>query len=284
MTPASQSQPKKTSKRNKAINLVILLIFLAGLGIFLYPAVSNAINRHQNAAAIAGYQAKIRRLSKAKRQSILGEAQAYNAQHTVNSVEDDVFDKNNRVVLHHPYDTLLNPAGDGIMGYLRIPKIRLRLAIYHGTSDKVLKKGVGHVQGTSLPVGGTSTHTVLAAHRGLPSAKLFTDLDKLKKGDQFYITVVGKTLAYKVDQIKVVKPNQVSALNIVPGMDLVTLLTCTPYGVNTHRLLIRGHRVPYTPIQDGFDWDRWWPLFAAIALAVLIAILIYRTVNKRRKG
>lgn len=274
----------KPNKKNKAVNVLILIIFLAGLSIFLYPAVSNAVNRHQNAVAIAGYQAKVHKLSKARRQKILGEARAYNAEHTVNSIEDDVFDKNNHYVLHHPYDTLLNPAGDEIMGYLRIPKIHLRLAVYHGTSDKVLKKGVGHVQGTSLPVGGPSTHAVLAAHRGLPSAKLFTDLDKMKKGDHFYITVVGETHAYAVDQIKVVKPDKVSALNIVPGMDLVTLLTCTPYGVNTHRLLVRGHRIPYTPIHDGFDWDRWWPLFMAIALAVLAAILIYRKVKKRRKA
>lgn len=281
----SQTQSKKpSSKKNKAVNLLILIIFVAGLSIFIYPMVSNAINRHQNAVAIADYQDKVNKLSKAKRQKILDEAQAYNAQHTVNSIEGDVFDKNDHYVLHHPYDTLLNPAGDEIMGYLRIPKIHLRLTVYHGTSDKVLKKGVGHVQGTSLPVGGPSTHAVLAAHRGLPSAKLFTDLDKIKKSDRFYITVVGKTLAYQVDQIKVVKPDRVSALDIVPGMDLVTLLTCTPYGVNTHRLLVRGHRIPYIPIQDGFDWDRWWPLFMAAALAVLTAILIYRTVKKSKKN
>jgi sortase A len=281
MTSKTQSK-NPPSKKNKAVNLLILIIFVAGLSIFLYPMVSNAINRHQNAVAIAGYQSKVHRLSKARRQKILNEARTYNAQHTVNSIEDDVFDKNNHDVLHHPYDTLLNPTGDEIMGYLRIPKIHLRLAIYHGTSDKVLKKGVGHVQGTSLPVGGPSTHAVLAAHRGLPSAKLFTDLDKMKKGDHFYITVVGETHAYTVDQIKVVKPDKVSVLNIVPGMDLVTLLTCTPYGVNTHRLLIRGHRIPYTPIKEGFDWDRWWPLFAAIALVVLAVILIYRTIKKRK--
>lgn len=216
---------------------------------------------------------------------------AYNAQHTVNEVED-VFDKEKDSVLTPQYDTLLNPNGDEVMGSLEIPKIRVNLAIYHGTGEDVLAKGVGHVQGTSLPVGGEGTHAVLAAHRGLAYAKLFTDLDKLKVGDKFFLHILGDTLAYEVDQVKVVEPDDNDAITIEPGQDLVTLLTCTPYGVNTQRLLVRGHRIPYAEEDVAGEEDKYTismdhedPVryVAAGLMAVLLITMIIRNILERTK-
>ena len=181
------------------------------------------------------------------------EAKRYNREHTVNTFVD-AFDEKGDYILSDAYKKILDPDGEGLMGSIEIPKIQARIAIYHGISDDVLEKGAGHVEGTSLPVGGKSTHAVLAAHRGLPSAKLFTDLDQMEIGDIFFLHILGKTLAYKVDQIKTVLPSETEDLDIIKGEDHVTLLTCTPYGVNTHRLLVRGTRTKYvenkTEIND----------------------------------
>ena len=181
------------------------------------------------------------------------EAKRYNREHTVNTFVD-AFDEKGDYILSDAYKKILDPDGEGLMGSIEIPKIQARIAIYHGISDDVLEKGAGHVEGTSLPVGGKSTHAVLAAHRGLPSAKLFTDLDQMEIGDVFFLHILGKTLAYKVDQIKTVLPSETEDLDIIKGGDHVTLLTCTPYGVNTHRLLVRGTRTKYvenkTEIND----------------------------------
>jgi sortase A len=177
------------------------------------------------------------------------------------------------------------------MGSIEIPKISVDLAIYHGTGQKELEKGVGHVQGTSLPIGGSGTHVVLAAHRGLPNAKLFTDLDQLEIGDKFFLHILNETLAYEVDQIKVVEPDDLTYVQIEEGQDLVTLLTCTPYGVNTQRLLVRGHRIPYVPEDVDTEKDkhevhlqRDEPVryFAAGIMVVLIAVTVIRSVSKHR--
>ena len=190
---------------------------------------------------------------------------------------------------------ILNEAGDGIMGYLSIPKINIKLAIYHGTADDVLQTGVGHLNGTKLPIGGESTHCVVAAHRGLPSAKLFTDIDQLRNGDKFYIHVLDQVLAYEVDQILVVEPEDTDALAVEEGEDLVTLLTCTPYGVNTQRLLVRGHRVDYvadevaaeqTPLS-GISLHTNYLLWVIVGISitgVFVLILFIREKRFRKKA
>jgi sortase A len=168
----------------------------------------------------------------------------------VNTIIDAFDEEENDYVLSHPYDQVLNPSGNEIMGYIEIPKISVKLAIYHGIGTDALENGCGHIEGTSLPIGGIGNHAVISAHRGLPSAKLFTDLDQLEIGDLFYITVLDEKLAYKVDQIKTVLPEETEDLAIEDDKDLVTLVTCTPYGVNTHRLLVRGERTEYVEEED----------------------------------
>lgn len=236
---------RKRRKRNKKIKyLIMLILFLIGAGIFLYPTISDMWNQYRNVRLITEYDTSVTDLSKSEYARLWKEAKEYNAEHPVNSIVD-AFDESDQYVLTHPYDQVLDPDGNGLMGSIEIPKINVKIAIYHGLGSDVLEKGAGHIEGTSLPIGGKNTHAVLAAHRGLPGAKLFTDLDQMEIGDKFYLHILGKTLAYKVDQIKTVLPGETKALDIVEGEDHVTLLTCTPYGVNTHRLLVRGIRTRY---------------------------------------
>ena len=241
----------KKKKRKKYIGFALL--FLLGLSILLYPTFSDAWNQYRNAKLINTYETAVNDLPDKDYDRLWKEAKRYNREHTVNTFVD-AFDEKGDYILSDAYKKILDPDGEGLMGSIEIPKIQARIAIYHGISDDVLEKGAGHVEGTSLPVGGKSTHAVLAAHRGLPSAKLFTDLDQMEIGDIFFLHILGKTLAYKVDQIKTVLPSETEDLDIIKGEDNVTLLTCTPYGVNTHRLLVRGTRTKYvenkTEIND----------------------------------
>ena len=238
------AKKKKKKKSNVVLNIIIALVFLVGAGVFLYPTISDMWNQYRNAQLVSKYEEAVTELSDNDYDRLWKEAKEYNAEHPVNAIVD-AFEEEDTYELSHPYDRVLDPNGDGLMGSIEIPKIKAKLAIYHGLSKTVLEKGVGHVEGTSLPIGGKSTHAVLAAHRGLPNAKLFTDLDQMKVGDHFLLHVLDETLCYEVDKISVVKPEDTSALAVEDGQDLVTLLTCTPYGVNTERLLVRGHRVPY---------------------------------------
>ena len=232
----------KKKKRKKYIGFALL--FLLGLSILLYPTFSDAWNQYRNAKLINTYETAVNDLPDKDYDRLWKEAKRYNREHIVNTFVD-AFDEKGDYILSDAYKKILDPDGEGLMGSIEIPKIQARIAIYHGISDDVLEKGAGHVEGTSLPVGGKSTHAVLAAHRGLPSAKLFTDLDQMEIGDIFFLHILGKTLAYKVDQIKTVLPSETEDLDIIKGEDHVTLLTCTPYGVNTHRLLVRGTRTKY---------------------------------------
>lgn len=229
-------------------NILLIILFLVGAGITFYPVVSKTWNYYRDQKLILEYEDTVDSISEERCREILNEAIAYNEQHTSNDIIDAFNQESEDYVLTHPYDTLLNPSGNMIMGYLEIPKIKVSLPIYHGISSTVLQKGVGHIEGTSLPVGGINTHTVLAGHRGLPERKLLTDLDQVKLGDKFYISVMSETLAYEIDSITVVEPHETEPLAIVRGEDLSTIVTCTPYGVNSHRLLVRGHRIPY--IED----------------------------------
>lgn len=272
----------------KARIIIFILILLVGAGVALYPTFSNLWNERLQARTIGTYEEAAAQLSDEQKTRLLEEAREFNAQHLRNDIVD-AFDENNEYVLTHPYDKMLVVDGSDMMCYLEIPKITCKLAVYHGISAEVLEKGVGHLQGTSLPVGGESTHAVLSAHRGLPSAKLFTDLDSVAVGDQFYIHVLDEHLAYEVDEINTVLPEEVDLLDIVPGKDLVTLITCTPYGVNTHRLLVRGHRVPYVPPEEETKtlWEKMSELkFAILSLLaglVLLAIVIIVYRKKRKK-
>lgn len=219
------------------IDLILVTTLLVGLGLLLYPTVSDTWNKYHQSHAIANYAEQVANIDDSHYREMLLGAVEYNRK----------LDKNTFVVPDEAdkkiYEETLDITGSGIMGYIEIQKIKCSLPIYHGTSDAVLQSAIGHIEGTSLPVGGESTHCVLSGHRGLPSAKLFTDLDKMEKGDKFVIRVLDETLTYEVDQILIVEPQDVSPLSIIEGEDYCTLVTCTPYGVNSHRLLVRGHRV-----------------------------------------
>lgn len=224
--------------KNRTSTLLLLLVFLIGLSLLLYPTVSDWWNSFHQTRAIAGYAEAVANLDDGAYEQYWSEAQAYNEtlrgnKHRYQPTEEE----------SAQYESLLNITGNGIMGYIEIPAIGVSLPIYHGTADTVLQIAVGHIEGTSLPVGGPGTHCVLSGHRGLPSAKLFTDLDQLTVGDTFVLRVLDETLTYEVDQIHIVEPEDVSLLEIEDGQDLCTLVTCTPYGINSHRLLVRGHRI-----------------------------------------
>lgn len=233
--------------KKKAGNLVICIIFLAGLSLLLYPFVANQWNNYRQKQLISNYEQVVSEKEAAEGIDYDAErkkAEDYN-EALLPCVLPDSFALAESSGEDPVYMNTLNIAGDEMMGSVEIPKINIKIPIYHTTEEDVLNKGAGHLEGSSLPVGGANTHAVISAHRGLPSASLFTDLDQLKEGDHFLIHVLNETLCYEVDKISVVKPEDTSALAVEDGQDLVTLLTCTPYGVNTERLLVRGHRVPY---------------------------------------
>lgn len=233
--------------KSKTSKLMIGIIFLAGLSLLLYPFVANQWNNYRQKQLIGSYEQTVSQKEASNGidyDAELKKAEAYN-EALLPSILPDSFAIADASEEDQTYMNTLNIAGDEMMGIVEIPKIDIKLPIYHTTKEDVLKQAAGHLEGSSLPIGGKSTHSVISAHRGLPSASLFTDLDQLKKGDHFLIHVLNKTLCYEVDKISVVKPEETSALAVEEGEDLVTLLTCTPYGVNTERLLVRGHRVPY---------------------------------------
>lgn len=233
--------------KKKAGNLVIGIIFLAGLSLLLYPFVANQWNNYRQKQLISGYEQVVSDKEAAEGIDYDAErkkAEDYN-EALLPCVLPDSFTLAESSGVDPVYMNTLNIAGDEMMGSVEIPKINIKIPIYHTTEEDVLNKGAGHLEGSSLPVGGANTHAVISAHRGLPSASLFTDLDQMKVGDHFLLHVLDETLCYEVDKISVVKPEDTSALAVEDGQDLVTLLTCTPYGVNTERLLVRGHRVPY---------------------------------------
>lgn len=225
--------------KQNLVTILLIFILLVGLSMLSYPTVSDYWNSFHQSKAVAGYVDKVADLSKADYSKMLSDAESYNK-----TLDQSVIpDLNINGEAKEVYNRLLDVTGSGIMAYVEIPKLNTTLPIYHGTDDSVLQVAIGHIPGTSLPIGGKGTHAVISGHRGLPSAKLFTDLDQLVEGDIFYIQVLDQTLTYEVDQILTVTPDDVSALTIDPDQDYVTLVTCTPYGVNSHRLLVRGHRI-----------------------------------------
>lgn len=236
--------------RDTLWRLVRLLVVLLGIGILVYPSLSEYLSELNGSRATASYDDSVLQMEQARLDQLLAQAQEYNRQLAGASAgQAPLSDDNGNPITPESYWDLLNVDSAGMMGYIEIPKLNTTIPIYHGTSEAVLQVGVGHLQNTSLPVGGESTHAALSGHRGLPTRSLFTDLDQMEVGDRFYIKVLNETLCYTVDQILTVLPHEMDALAIEEGKDYVTLITCTPYGINSHRLLVRGVRTPYDPQQ-----------------------------------
>lgn len=294
---------KRNKMKRKISGILFGLLFLIGLGILAYPTVSNQWNTYRQSRLISNYEQAVSDMQPEDYTKEWEAAREFDSTLVQNNIYGDVFGSDDVDMKDTDYWKVLNVAGDGVMGYLSIPKINIKLAIYHGTAEDVLQTGIGHMNGTSLPIGGESTHSVLAAHRGLPAARLFTDIDQLKQGDMFYIHVLDETMAYQVDQIldMVDKDDHETleeALQIQEGEDQVTLFTCTPYGVNSHRLLVRGTRVPYngeeevesTPVDSMLRAiQNYYMLYLILGLAVtLLVILIMKFLfdrkNKKRSG
>ncbi len=229
---------KAGRKKGSLSTFLLTVVLLTGLGVMLYPSVSDYWNSFHQTRAIADYDAMVAALDETDYEALFAAAEEYNVKLRELSAPYSDYEE-----LDELYYSVLDVAGNGIIGHISIPKIGVNLPVHHGTSDPVLNVAVGHLEGSSLPIGGEGRHSVLSAHRGLPSAKLFTDLDRLEKGDVFVLTVLNRTLTYEVDQILIVEPTQMEALNVTRGKDYCTLLTCTPYGINSHRMLVRGHRI-----------------------------------------
>ena len=238
-------------KRDIGKKLLVFLLFGIALMLMMYPFIANYLFEHKTDSVVDSVQQTAEKLDDSEQKAEIEKDMRYNESLANGHVVlTDPFKEEKTEEDTAEYESLLNLTNDGVMGTVEIPLINVSLPIYHGTSDAILKKGAGHLQGTSLPVGGASTHTVITGHTGLSNAKLFTDLTELDKGDIFFLEVMGEKLAYQVDQIKVVLPTEMDDLKIVPGEDYCTLLTCTPYGVNTHRLLVRGKRTDYQEAVD----------------------------------
>ena len=281
-----------SKRKNTIIIICFILVILLGAGAAAYPLIASINNERTQSLVQTEYEEKLQQLDTSEIDAALAAAREYNK--TISTVQIEDVDKIKADL--PPYEDLLNLANNGIMGYIEIPTINIDLPIYHGTTGAAMEKGAGHMEGTSLPVGGVGTHAVISAHSGMASAKLFTDLDKLKLGDVFFVTVCNEKLAYEVDNIAVVEPTDIDLIRIDTQQDYVTLLTCTPYGVNTHRLLVRGHRVEMAEEAiaeveekakpEGSTWIEKYEQGILIGIAIflgllLIALLVYFI--KRRK-
>lgn len=271
-------------KKDKTTILMILFFFM-GLSILLYPTVSNFYNSRVQSKAIVDYEAILNDYDEDKYKEVFLSAESYNYQ--LHKLEEPLKTYN---VLKN-YNDVLNINGTGMIGYISIDRIDVNLPIYHGTSNKVLSKGVGHIEGTSLPIGGLGTHSVLSAHRGLPSSKLFTDLDEVEVGDIFTITVLNKELTYEIDKIVIVDPDEVDNLKIDEDKDYVTLVTCTPYGINTHRLLVRGRRIEDTGKKLYVTTEAYKisnlvvaPIVAIPIILILLLIIIFKPIKSNKKN
>lgn len=289
--------------KRKVSSVLFALMFLVGFAILVYPTVSNQWNTYRQSKLITQYERVVEEMEPEDFSEEWEIARNFNNSFAKNDIYGDVFGSDDIEVENTEYWKVLNIAGDGVMGYVSIPKINIKLAIYHGTEEEVLQTGVGHLNGTKLPIGGETNHTVLSAHRGLPSARLFTDIDQMEKGDMFYIHMLDEVLAYQVDQIsdmvdKDDRDAMEALLQVEEGQDQVTLFTCTPYGVNSHRLLVRGIRVPYegeedveisipeTMVQSVQNYYMIYLIFGLAITVLVITIMKYifkRNDNKEKK-
>ena len=272
-------------KGNRVMTLLLMLALLAGLFLLLYPTVSDYWNSLHQTRTITGYAENVAQLDRTEYEEMWAAAQRYNRTLSKRENAFALTEEQKR-----EYESLLNASGNGVMGIVEIPKIGCVLPIYHGTDDAVLQIAVGHLEWSSLPVGGEGTHCVLSGHRGLPSARLFTNLDRLAVGDRFLLRVLDETLTYEVDQILIVEPQEVAALGITEGGDSCTLVTCTPYGINTHRLLVRGHRVENDAqakaVRVTADALQIEPLLVApiAAIPLLVILLAVLLLTEQRNG
>lgn len=273
--------------KKHGMTIILITVFVIGLCLLLYPTFSDYWNSFHQSRAIASYAEEVANMDDDTYERMLEEADAYNKKLTKSGIRWKLSEEETK-----EYDSVLNVSGTGIMGYIEIDKIKCSLPIYHGTGDTVLQIAIGHIAGTSLPVGGMGTHCVLSGHRGLPSARLFTDLDKLAAGDTFVIRTLDETMTYEVDQILIVEPDDLSSLTIDPKEDYVTLVTCTPYGINSHRLLVRGHRIKNLStsrnIRVTADANQIEPVmvapFAAIPILLLLLVILIVTSHDRKRG
>lgn len=277
--------------KKNVVRIILIVGFCIGLIISLYPLISNVYSRRNQIQVINDYTEDIKEIDTKQIANELELANAYNRKLNQTIVLTDPFDPSAIDMADDVYYDILNYTDDGVMAYINIPKIDVNLPIYHGTDNEHMLKGVGHLVGTSFPVGGIDTHAVLSAHSGLSTAELFTNLADLKKDDLFYIHVLDDVLAYEVDKINVVKPDETNDLKIVPGQDYVTLVTCTPYGINSHRLLVRGHRVEYNPDLEKQEskkanndvWFKEYIKSIVSGIGIIVLIIIFIVVLKRVK-
>lgn len=286
--------------KNRLMNIFLVILMIAGVGILSYPMISNMMHDRKKDEIITEYNEEMANMPDAELQQAREAAEQYNLSLTDTVVISDPFDPDLAKTLDKDYMATLNLEKNGVMAYVEVPRLDIYEPVYHGTSDKVLAKGVGHLIGTSLPIGGVGTHAVLSGHTGLPDAEIFTKLESMKEGDIFLIRVLNETLAYRVDQIKVVEPSDTSDLRIDPEQDYVTLVTCTPYGINSHRLLVRGVRTEYTPeLQDeadkqkaeGTDGENWKHIYgkaiiegALLALLLILIIVVISRIRQRQRA
>ncbi len=270
----------------KIYTIFLVMVFIAGLAITMYPFISNAINTKKQNQVIDNYDNLVRKKDTKYIEDELAKAHRYNDLVATSGSFSSYIMENDA-----DYNSVLNIGGDGVMGYVTIPRINVQIPIYHDTKESTLQVAAGHLKGSSLPVGGKSTHCVIAAHRGLPSANLFTNLDELKKGDLFWVSVLGKKITYEVDEISIVSPGDLDKLQIVEEQDYCTLMTCTPYGINTHRLLVRGKRI--IEYDGNYEMDKTYMsdrvklttfIIAPFVIVMLIGMLVMKRMRKKKKG
>ena len=283
-------QKKNNMRKNKILSVVLVVLFLAFVGIMDYPFLARLYNDRVQGNVAVDYERAIQDVDDEQLEEEWQKAQTYNKELSGKGVAlADAF-----VAVSgsdSEYESLLNVDGSGTMGVIEIPKIGVRLPIYHGTSEEVLQKGAGHLEGSSLPIGGTDTHTCISAHRGLPEKTMFTNLDQLEEGDCFFLDVLGETLCYRIYEIETVRPENTESLSIQQEKDLATLITCTPYGINTHRLYLHGERIPYEEAEEAASaagmgpWQllvRYWWIPVTLLLLLWLVYLLYR-INRGEK-
>lgn len=281
----------ETNKNRRFSTAVSILLVVVGLAMILYPTVANQINQAANGKVIEEYRQNVEATDDSEKEQMWAAVQDYNAE----LAEREPYIADLTEKMRERYESLMNMTGNGIIGYIEIPKANVYLAVYHGTEESVLQTGVGHLEGSSLPAKGESVHTVLTSHTGLPSARLFTDIDQLKIGDTFTLHILNETLTYQVEKTRRVEPEEVNNLHIDEGQELCTLITCTPYGVNTHRLVITGRRIetptetePVTEQMPAAQmitskWNRWFMLLPAVVFTgIVLAVVLYKRRKKNR--
>ncbi len=269
------ARKRRIKRQGPSLSTILLvLIFIVGLSLLLYPSFADYWNSFTQSRAIAGYAEQVAKIDDETYDRMIAEALDYNRRHSAKGTQYTLTDEEKE-----EYNKLLNVGGNGVIGYIDIPVAGVHLPVYHGTDEAVLQIAVGHLEWTSLPIGGDTSHTVLSGHRGLPSAKLFTDIDKLVVGDVFMLQILDETLTYEVDQIHIVLPQEMQDLAIEPGRDLCTLVTCTPYGINSHRLLVRGHRIANAEVKRiirvSADALQIEPVIVAPAIGIVLILLIF---------